>query len=63
MIHRTEIMGEIDQILDKYCRDCLLKKTLNRERGKTAAHRFCISECTIGDQLKFLGNEMNKFSK
>ncbi len=63
MINRVEIMGEIDEIMDKYCNDCLLKKALNQERGKTAAHRFCISECTIGDQLRFLGNEMNKFSE
>lgn len=63
MSSRLKIMNEIDEVMDRYCNDCLLKRTLNKERGKTAAHRFCINECTIGDQLKFLGNEMNKFSK
>lgn len=62
MVNRIEIMNEIDEVMDRYCHGCLLKQALNTERGKTAAHRFCISECTIGDQLRFLGNEMNKFS-
>lgn len=55
-------MEEIDEVMDYYCECCLVKKALNRERGKTAAHRFCIQDCTIGDQLRFLGNEMNKVS-
>ncbi len=60
MLDRAHIMEEIDGVMDRYCDNCLVKKALNQERGKTAAHRFCIEECTIGDQLKFLGDEMNK---
>lgn len=63
MLSRVAIMSGIDEIMDRYCRGCLVKETLNKERGKTAAHRFCIRECTIGDQLRFLGNEMNKIAK
>lgn len=60
MLDRAHIMEEIDVVMDRYCENCLVKKALNQERGKTDAHRFCIQECTIGDQLKFLGDEMNK---
>lgn len=60
---KTVVMTEIDMILDKYCDGCFLKRQLAKDKGKTAAHRFCISGCTIGDQLKFLGEEMNKFAK
>lgn len=63
MIKRESIIEEIDELTDRYCESCLVKKTLVRERGKTSAHRFCIQECTIGDQLRFLGEEMVKFTK
>ncbi|AOV07961.1 zinc-finger domain-containing protein [Sporosarcina ureilytica] len=59
---RLNVMSEIDTIMDTYCMDCFLKKTLAKDKGKTAAHRFCIKECTIGEQLRFLGEEMNKRS-
>lgn len=54
------IMKDINQLLDIYCEGCYVKKQLLKERGKTGAHQFCISDCTIGDQLQFLGREMSK---
>lgn len=60
MLDRTQMMREIDDVMDRYCEDCLVKKALMKERGKAGAHRFCIETCTIGEQLRFLGNEMNK---
>jgi hypothetical protein len=57
------VMNEIDITLGTYCDGCFLKKQLSKDHGKTVAHRFCITKCTIGDHLKFLGDEMNKFSK
>lgn len=63
MLERYTIMQEIDSVIDRYCEGCLVKQTLNKERGKTAAHLFCIETCTIGDQLRFLGNEMNKMTE
>lgn len=62
-MERIDVMHDIDTIMDKYCDGCFLKKALAKERGKTAAHRFCIKGCTVGDQLRFLGNEMNKLPK
>lgn len=60
---RSIIFNEIDAVIDTYCEGCLLKKHLTKDKGKTAAHKFCITDCTIGDQLRFIGNELNKFSK
>ncbi|WOV85464.1 zinc-finger domain-containing protein [Sporosarcina jeotgali] len=60
---KTTVITEIDELLDMYCEGCLVKKQLTQERGKTEAHKFCIRECTVGDQLRFLGSEMNKLMK
>lgn len=57
---KTIVMSDINQILDSYCEGCFLKKQLAKDNGKTNAHKFCISGCTVGEQLRFLGNEMNK---
>lgn len=59
---KVAVMKEINQLLDIYCEGCYVKKQLTDERGKTGAHQFCISGCTIGDQLQFLGKEINKIS-
>lgn len=57
------VMNEIDFIIDTYCHGCFLKRQLAKDNGKTAAHRFCISGCTVGEQLKSLGEQMNKTTK
>jgi hypothetical protein len=62
-MNKTIIMNDIDGILDSYCEGCFLKTQLSKDKGKTVAHKFCISTCTIGEQLQFLGQEMNKFTK
>lgn len=63
MLDKTVVMSEIDSILADYCEGCFLKTALKEESGKAGAHHFCITQCTVGDQLKFLGEEMNKFTK
>lgn len=62
-MNKTIIMSEIDSILTSYCEGCFLKEQLSKERGKTGAHQFCIKTCTIGEQLQFLGREINKIGK
>lgn len=47
-------------MLTTYCEGCFVRTQIRKDEGKTAAHRFCISNCTIGTQLQFLGNELNK---
>lgn len=62
-MYKTIVMNEITEILDVYCEECFLKRQLSKEKGKTTAHKFCITTCTIGEQLQFLGQEMNKIKK
>ncbi len=60
---KTIVMYEINEILDTYCEGCFLKQQLSKDKGKTGSHKFCITACTIGEQLQFLGSEMNKIAK
>ncbi|MFD1203936.1 MULTISPECIES: zinc-finger domain-containing protein [Sporosarcina] len=60
---KLTVMNEINDVLDTYCEGCFIKKQHIKEFGKTGAHQFCIATCTIGEQLRFLGNEMNKMTK
>lgn len=57
---KLSIINEIDEMLASYCEGCFVRTQMRKEQGKTAAHRFCISNCTVGTQLQFLGNELNK---
>lgn len=59
-MNKTSVIHDINELLDTYCEGCYVKKQLVKERGKTGAHQFCISQCTIGEQLQFLGQEINK---
>lgn len=56
----TTIVQDIDEINEKYCEGCFVKQQLRKDKGKSAAHRFCIESCSVGDQLKFLGKELIK---
>jgi hypothetical protein len=62
-MNKVIVMSEINGILDTYCEGCFLKTQLSKDKGKTGSHKFCISTCTIGEQLQFLGREMNKITK
>lgn len=60
MLDFTTIVQDIDEINEKYCEGCFVKQQLRKDKGKSAAHRFCIESCSVGDQLKFLGKELIK---
>ena len=55
---RTKCNRKIDELMNTYCDKCLLKTHIRKTEGKTQAHHFCISECSIGKQIKQLGNEL-----
>ena len=60
MMNKVDVMKDIDELTDTYCTDCLVIRDLRKTRGKQGAHRFCIEQCTVGEQLQFLGQEMMK---
>ncbi|AQQ53542.1 zinc-finger domain-containing protein [Planococcus lenghuensis] len=59
-MNKRSIINEIDEMIETYCDGCFLKKQLREDKGKRAAHKFCIESCTVGQQLQFLGRELNK---
>lgn len=60
---KNVVMKDIDELIDTFCIDCPIKKELRQLRGKSGAHRFCIEQCTVGEQLQFLGNELMKIQE
>ena len=42
--------------MNTYCDKCLLKTHIRKQKENTSTS-FCISECSIGKQIKQLGNE------
>ncbi|WP_409298181.1 zinc-finger domain-containing protein [Peribacillus sp. SCS-26] len=55
---RKDICSEVDTMLEDYCKDCFLKAHHRKEKGRTFAHKFCISQCTVGEKLKELGDRL-----
>ncbi|AQM41873.1 MULTISPECIES: zinc-finger domain-containing protein [Staphylococcus] len=53
-----EAIDAIDQLMNTYCKACLLKRHIKKTNGKTQAHHFCINECSVGKQIKQIGNEL-----
>ncbi|RIP34328.1 zinc-finger domain-containing protein [Staphylococcus gallinarum] len=53
-----EAIDAIDHLMNTYCNQCLLKNHKRKSEGKTQAHHFCINECSVGKQIKQLGNEL-----
>jgi hypothetical protein len=62
-LNKVAIMKDMNELQDMYCSDCLVIRDLRQTRGKTKAHQFCIENCTVGEQLQFLGEELMKFSE
>ncbi|TMU86824.1 zinc-finger domain-containing protein [Bacillus sp. BHET2] len=58
-MNRKEVVDKVDELIDTYCNDCLLKAHFRKEHGKTYAHRFCIEKCTIGEQIRNHGEKLN----
>ncbi|MFS0614775.1 zinc-finger domain-containing protein [Lederbergia ruris] len=59
-MQRIELLNEMDQVLDTYCKDCFLKSHFRQTYGKNYAHRFCIQNCTVGQELQKLGHTLMK---
>ncbi|MGE8204256.1 zinc-finger domain-containing protein [Heyndrickxia sp. NPDC080065] len=57
-MERKLILEEMNAILTAYCDGCLVKSSLRKEFSKTYAHQFCIQKCTVGEQLRKFGNQL-----
>ncbi|KAB7708975.1 zinc-finger domain-containing protein [Bacillus aerolatus] len=59
-MERKQLMAEVEELLHTYCEDCLLKAAFRKEKGKSFAHKFCITTCTVGEQLRKRGEQLLK---
>ena len=62
-MERKKLIQEADELMKDYCKDCFLYNHNKLEYGKRKAHRFCISECTVGGKLKEYGERLSGTSK
>ncbi|ALN76423.1 zinc-finger domain-containing protein [Staphylococcus agnetis] len=51
-------VSKIDQLMNQYCEQCMIKTHIRQSQNKTKAHHFCIKECSVGKQIQQLGNEL-----
>ncbi|NHC39179.1 zinc-finger domain-containing protein [Bacillus sp. MM2020_1] len=54
-----ELLGHVESLMVQYCEGCFLHQHLKKEGGRRAAHRFCISNCTVGEQLQEYGKKLS----
>ncbi|ANB56343.1 hypothetical protein GFC29_559 [Anoxybacillus sp. B7M1] len=52
---RKEILAKLNDLHSTYCDGCFIKNTLRKEEGKRSAQSFCITCCTVGEQIKQYG--------
>ena len=57
---RVQVLNEIEQTLETYCSDCFVYRYHRKDFGRTHAHKFCLSSCTVGSGLKELGDRLQK---
>ncbi|WNS73955.1 zinc-finger domain-containing protein [Bacillus sp. DTU_2020_1000418_1_SI_GHA_SEK_038] len=57
---RKQIFDEVEELMITYCQGCLLHKHHKDEKGRRYAHRFCITKCTVGEQIKLTGSKLIK---
>jgi hypothetical protein len=52
-------MEKIESLMAEYCDGCFLSTHLKEESGRRFAHRFCISQCTVGNEMKEYGKKLS----
>ena len=51
-------LAKIDDLMNTYCNQCPIKTRLRKLEGENEGASFCINECSIGKEIKQLGNEL-----
>lgn len=54
-MERKNILHKVNELLDTFCQDCFLNRHLRQTYGRNHAQRFCIQQCSVGDELKAYG--------
>ncbi|NHM29200.1 zinc-finger domain-containing protein [Neobacillus terrae] len=56
---RKVVLENVESIIGIYCDGCFLHRQIKQEKGRRQAHRFCISQCTVGEKLKEYGGKLS----
>ena len=56
---RKELLSQVESLMQQYCEGCFLHEHLKKEGGRRLAHRFCISQCTVGDRIQEYGKKLS----
>ncbi|MBY0122666.1 zinc-finger domain-containing protein [Bacillus sp. S/N-304-OC-R1] len=59
-MNRKQLYDEVEELLNTYCQGCLLHKLHKDEKGRTYAHKFCITDCTVGEKIKLIGSKLTQ---
>jgi len=54
-LNRKAVLSKVDELLETFCKDCFLRRHLRNTYGKTYAQRFCIHQCSVGEELQMYG--------
>jgi hypothetical protein len=60
LLNKLQILASLDRVQQHYCQGCFLHKQLKCEKGRRYAHRFCITQCTVGEKIKIYGQQLLK---
>ncbi|WP_248735870.1 zinc-finger domain-containing protein [Neobacillus rhizosphaerae] len=52
------MFSHVESLMKQYCEGCFLHQQLKKEGGRRMAHRFCISQCTVGEKLQEYGKKL-----
>ena len=55
---RKKTIEEAEALMNEMCKDCFVYKQFRRDFGRRQAHKFCISQCTVGEKLKQIGERL-----
>ncbi|MFS0776380.1 zinc-finger domain-containing protein [Neobacillus sp. 3P2-tot-E-2] len=55
---RKELFNHVETLLAVYCNGCFVHQQFKQEGGRRFAHRFCISQCTVGEKLQEYGKRL-----
>ncbi|WP_042355327.1 zinc-finger domain-containing protein [Bacillus rubiinfantis] len=55
---RKEVLKQLESLFTDFCEGCFIQRQLRKEGGKRLAHRFCISQCTVGEKIKEYGKKL-----
>ncbi|MDP4083514.1 MAG: zinc-finger domain-containing protein [Bacillota bacterium] len=56
---RKELIEDVESLIAEYCNGCFVHQAHKEEYGRRFAHRFCITQCTVGEMLKKYGEKLS----